>query len=255
MADISIVCCYNNEHMYKEILIQSLNRQSNRNFEIIGINNSTGKYSSCASALNYAIAHARGKYIIAVHQDFEFLSNESIDEIENFMNNASENDVYGVAGAIVDKNAGLFKKIICRNQKNITSFDEDYVSNIERYGKKVETLDECCVCFNRKLWEKHNFSEKLCFAWDLYAVELCLYAKNVLGASIRVIPIKAIHHSDGNLSTNFYKSLYKISNEYKNIINQIVTTCVVVKTKYPKFICMWLIFINILRLKIKAVKG
>ena len=55
MKDIAVVCCYNNEKMYRDVLENSLSKQKNIDYELIGIDNSYGKFPSASAALNYGI--------------------------------------------------------------------------------------------------------------------------------------------------------------------------------------------------------
>lgn len=254
MIEVSIVCCYNDEQIYKNVLIKSLEQQKNQNFEIVAVNNSAKKFKSCASALNYAVSMTHCEKIIAVHQDFEFTSIDDIDDILTYMNKLGEYDICGAAGAVIDNEASILQKLIGRNRRNITSFDSDYNFINNKSGVSVETLDECCICFKRKLWKEHHFSEELCFAWDLYAVEMCLYASVFWDGNIKVIPIKAIHHSAGNLTDNFYLTLHKILLFYKGKKNVIITTCVVAKTNHPTLTIKWLNLVNFVRKNIHKVK-
>lgn len=248
MINVSIVCCYNNREMYEKILVKSLNKQENCEYELIGINNINNEYKDCATALNYGISKACAPYIIAVHQDFEFIDKNTLSDIFKYLKNMGDFDILGAAGALLDENANIFHKIIGRNRKVIMSW-ENYIEN----PIIVESLDECCICFKRKLWEEHHFSEELCPAWDLYAVEFCLYARLYKQSKVYVIPMNVEHHSGGNLSTRFYKSLQNVAKYYTNKIDLIVTTCVVIRTKHSSMICKWLILVNQIRLVYKKI--
>ena len=65
---ISIVCVYNNEITYKNVILKSLKNQSAK-FEMIPLDNRNNKYKSAAEALNHGGMKTKGEYIMFVHQD------------------------------------------------------------------------------------------------------------------------------------------------------------------------------------------
>ncbi len=40
-----------------------------------------------------------------------------------------------------------------------------------------DTVDECCFGMTREVFDSLRFNEKICDGWYLYAVEMCLRAK------------------------------------------------------------------------------
>lgn len=246
---VSVVCCYNNKKMFEEVLVKSLKKQVDCEYELISVDNSDNKFNNCATALNWAIEKTTSSYIICIHQDFEFSNETVLKHIGNVFKKIGDYDVFGAAGAIYDANAGFLKSIALRKRKCIDSLGEKRIE-VEKLINglaKVETLDECCFCFKKALWEKHHFSEKLCPYWDLYGVEMCLYAQYFLHGSIFVIPMKAIHHSGGHLTKKFYLSLYNIMKYYNGKAQRIVTTCVSTKNSFPLIKYYWLCVINTMR--------
>lgn len=253
---VSIVCCYNNKQMYNEWLLSSLQRQQECEYELIGIDNSNKRFDNCAAALNYGVGCATSENIICIHQDFEFTNNHSLASICKIFQSIGEYDVFGAAGAVYDSKAGFSKSIALRKRKCISSLgnlsiDEKIIIN---FGVDVDTLDECCFCFKKSLWDQHNFSEELCPYWDLYGVEMCLYSHYFLNGRVFVVPMNAIHHSDGNLTKNFYISLYRIMKFYRNKVDRIVTTCVSTTTRFAKMKYYWLCTINYIRSVLKSKK-
>lgn len=246
---VSIVCCYNDENKYIEYLLMSLKKQVNCDYELIGIDNTQKKFKNCADALNWGVSQASFENIVCIHQDFEFIGNDSLAIICDQFKETGEYDVFGFAGAVYDSNANFVERLVCRNRICIDSFSLDNIREKEmrKVGTEVETLDECCFCFKKSLWKKHHFSEALCPYWDLYAVEMCLYSRCYLDGRVMVIPFSAIHHSYGYLTINFYKSLYSITIFYRKKINRIVTTCVSTGTEFPGLKYIWLCLINFVR--------
>ena len=56
---ISVICVWNNEKQFHDILVHSLNNQ-NCEYELISIDNRINAFSSCAIALNWVADHFSG---------------------------------------------------------------------------------------------------------------------------------------------------------------------------------------------------
>ena len=78
---ISIVCVYNNERLFADFLLDSLNRQT-VHYELIAIDNTENQFTSAAQALNCGGRKALGNYIMSVHQDIRLCSNEWLHDAE-----------------------------------------------------------------------------------------------------------------------------------------------------------------------------
>lgn len=244
MKNVSVVCCYNDKEMYDRVVVKMLKKQQEIEYELIGIDNTNGEYRSAASAINYAIKNSMGEVIVVIHQDFKFLYSDALKKLYNYSIAFRENDILGVAGAVLDINASILKKLIGRNRMIIAALDGEYT--MMRFPTQVDSLDECCFVFRRSYWEKYPLDELTCDKWDLYAVDMCLQAR-LLGGKSYVLPVDAVHYSGGKLSKNFYTVLKKLSNKYKGKISKIVTTCVVTSTRFSNFEYIKLIGVNRIR--------
>ncbi len=226
LPDLTVICCFNDRNKYEKLLLASLNIQTFKNFEIIAIDNEHNRFSSAAKALNYGVSVAKAPKVLIVHQDVKFNDEFQLQYLEKAIDKLGDHDIIGLAGALEDRNASLYKKFICRNKR--------VVSNLKPGNTRidVESLDECLIGFKKNAWDSHHFSEELCEHWDLYAVEFCIYNK-LEGGSCFVIPINASHLSPGRLGINFSKTLFKIMKHYKYKISRITSTCISVSTKHP----------------------
>ncbi len=251
---ISVICCYNDLKKYNEICKKSIEEQKGVSFELIAIDNTEGKYKSAAEALNYAMLLVKYEYIVCIHQDFGFNDQNALKSISEYLSNYNVYDVVGGAGAVLNTNSRMVRKIAGRN-RTIISYLKPSFNWKEKQVIEVESIDECFFAFNFKLWKEHNFDERICFAWDLYSVEMCLYARKK-GGRCYVIPIEGFHLSCGNITTDFYRSLYLIGKKYRNDFSYIVTTCVVFKTgSSDLWQIKWLLLVNsIRRIKSRLIK-
>lgn len=181
--------------MYSNILKKTLANQKNIDYELIGIDNSDNMFPSAASALNYGIGKSDSEYIIVVHQDFEFINEDALASFLQYSKQFNDNDILGVAGAILDDSAKILKRFIGRNRIIYSSLIDS--TNRVKGFKKVESLDECCFGFKRSFWEKHPFDEIACDKWDLYAVDMCLEAENNKNSLIS--PVKNVFELEKNI--------------------------------------------------------
>ena len=87
--------------------------------------------------------------MIFTHQDISFEKKSSLKEFGQFIK-AHPDIIIGAFGA---------------KQK---AYSEDYL---------CDTVDECCFGMTREVFDSLRFNEKICNGWHLYAVEMCLRAK------------------------------------------------------------------------------
>lgn len=244
---ISVICCFNDKKIYNEICKKAVENQKGISFEIIEIDNTKGKYKSAAEALNYAMSIVKNEYAVCVHQDFGFMDSNALKTIYDCLDGHSEYYIVGGAGAVYDAGSSLLSKIIGRNRSVIS-----YLKPPNKWDTnqiyEVESIDECFFAINKKLWNEHKFDEKICFAWDLYSVEMCLYVRKK-GGRCQVLPLEGIHLSYGNITTNYYKSLHMLAKQYRRDFKYIVTTCAVLRTGCSDFFQIkWLVLVNYLRI-------
>lgn len=192
---ISVICVWNNEEQYQNMLVSSLNKQ-NCEYEVISIDNRNNTFTSCAEALNWGADHSLGEILVFVHQDISFDTTSSLREFGQFIKNHS-NMIIGAFGA---------KK---------KAFSEDYL---------CDTVDECCFGMTRELFNTLRFNEEVCDGWHLYAVEMCLRAKEhtLFGGGIYNPGIT--HFSGGNVDLNNMKKFRQLLIKFREQ-GYIYTTC------------------------------
>lgn len=78
MKEVTIICCYNNLKQYKTFT-ESLAKQTTE-YELIGIDNTKSKYTSCSKAFNIHMMDIKTPYVIFCHQDIEFTDSNNISD-------------------------------------------------------------------------------------------------------------------------------------------------------------------------------
>jgi len=204
---MSIICVYNDKETLDNLLIKSLEKQSNQDFEIILLDNRENKFKSAAEALNNGADKAKGDYLVFIHQDVKLPSNwiASVKEIIGSLENIG---ALGVAGR-----TKYYEKILTKIEHNVPP---------EKFGwrefskpTKVETLDECLFIVPKNLFDKLKFDEKCCDGWHFYGADYCLTAAKE-GYGIYVVPLTLYHQSTGNIDDNFYNSLDKLLKKHES---------------------------------------
>lgn len=210
----TIVCCYNKKSVFDEML-HSLKAQS-ENVEIIEIDNSDGKFSSCSAAFNSVMNQIHTKYVIFSHQDIIYNTVDSLSHIIDYFEKIEPYDIVGVVGRKSSKERiGNIKQ--GKDKRQAVS---GKVEGIE----KCDTVDECFFGGYTECFIKYPFSEKLCNGWHMYAVERCL-ATLERGNNVYVVDADLTHLSGGKTDHAYNVTFYRISKRYKTTVKYLATTC------------------------------
>lgn len=213
----SIVCVYNSKASYSRDLLQSLQAQNTR-FALIALDNSDGRYTSAAQALNHGARQVPSdcNYIIFAHQDIQFSEPSWLENAERMLDGLPNLGVAGVAGNSPEANK-LFSNIT----HGIPPRDA---------GQRIEaptsamTVDECCAIVPREVFQHHQFDEAVCDDWHLYVVEYCLRIKTH-GLEVYVVPVEMQHVSLGSLNRAYFKALKKVLRVHGSRYPKIYTAC------------------------------
>lgn len=221
---ISIICCYNNENTYQNMLLQTLEKQTVE-YELIRIDNRKKRFKSAAEALNWGAKQSVGEILIFVHQDICFQDENSLKYIVSvFEKIARMGDIVGIAGAVRDARSELGARCVWGEQFALddttgtsNGFKEDFA--------EAESIDECMIIMQKSTWENHPFDEKICNCWHFYGVEACMNAL-VNHHKVYVINGNIKHGSKkGKCDSDFYKTRWRLAKKYKEKFPYIVSTC------------------------------
>jgi 2-polyprenyl-3-methyl-5-hydroxy-6-metoxy-1,4-benzoquinol methylase len=217
---ISIVCVYNNETTYKNVILKSLENQTVE-FELILVDNRDNKFKSAAEALNHGGMKTKGEYIMFVHQDVFLGYNDWLKNVETFLDSLPDLGAAGVAG--VSGEGRIWRDQFKYSVQFINKLNQEN-GNITN-PEEVQTLDECVLIVRHSIFEKIKFDEKMFDGWDCYGADYCLSIKKI-GLKSYVIPASCSHSTMRSHNKYwefrdllFYqKKLYKKHrNDYKNI--------------------------------------
>lgn len=220
MKELTMICCYNDSRLYDK-LIDNVNLQT-VSVEMIGIDNTKNRFSSCSKAYNYAISKVKTEYVVFLHQDIVFVEPNTLERILKYLYKISDFDILGLAGA---KNGSKYV---------LTNI---FVGDLNHYGgtlrvsglQECDTLDECIFGGKTECFRQYPFDEKICNNWHLYAVERSLAAKK-RGNKVYVCDVSLLHLSKGNVDINFDKTFLDLCRYYRDTFKEIHTPCAVSKT-------------------------
>lgn len=213
---ISIICVYNNKEQLETCLLSSLKRQ-NVDYELVLVDGSNGKFSSCAAALNYGVTKSHGEILVFSHQDIYLKTECALAKFVDFIEKTGNNTIVGAAGTI-EKN-----KYNIGNYTTGIKINNEIIKKIDK-PQRVSCIDECFFGMKRSTYEGHPFDEVLCDAWDLYAVDQCLYQRS-RGGQVYLFPCQIHHMSNGKISLKYMNVMVKMVDKYFKNFKYIWTTC------------------------------
>ena len=225
MNKITFVCCYNDKASY-DTLCRTIKEQSAAS-TIIGIDNTSQKFTSCSSALNSVIDSIDTEFVAFVHQDIEFIRSDTVEKMLSCAFAHNKNDLFGVAGALETQDRSL--KVIT----NVLHGKDSAPAGKSFSGiKECQTLDECLVWGYTSYFKENRFEEELCDDWHLYFAEQCLRTRTKDG-KVYVCDIEVIHRSNGTISKAYAKGFYRLCRKYRKDFKTIATCCVVSSPRWP----------------------
>ena len=182
----SIICIYNNRQKLDNYLIKSLTKQT-APFELITIDNTAKNFQSAAPLLNEAAKNARYDYLMFVHQDVAFGSNDWLRFAQRDIRHLRR---FGAAGVAGKSPKGLFASVFHGKPPHFVA---------EKRIKKpvpVQTLDGCLLIVPKEVFLKNGFDEKTCTGWHLYVADYCLDLSR-RDLNVYVLPHDIYHESTG----------------------------------------------------------
>lgn len=217
MNTVSLITVYNNHDLLNQ-MVASSKKQKRVIVDYVLIDNTSGRFSSAAKALNYGISKAKGEVLVFLHQDIEFLDDCALKDIFEFAVNHPKT-LFGAAGVkskISDTGEFFSSMYAGENKKQYkccTAPTECY------------TLDECLIACHRSCMSKLKFDESVCDGWHLYGADLCLQAGLIPELNVMVIPMDYVwHKSNGNADKSYMITQNRLAQKYKKNYKIINTT-------------------------------
>jgi len=205
---LSVSCIYNSPQEYLKMINSIIKKEKildlTKDIEFLGVYNpSNSKFVSIRDAINYIIRTSKSKNIVIVHQDVEFLSDNPLTSLLEYLS-IDNSGIIGTAG--VDKNNKATGFIINGNAIWGDPFFEPQIT---------DTVDELLFAFNKEKFKDFNFLKIK--GWHGYSIEMCAYAKKI-GLNNYSIPI-TVHHKSFGMNRRFLAyTLKMIEKNYKDVM-------------------------------------
>lgn len=234
MEKIAIVCCYNDKKVLDEMLINSLNKQTNVEIELVLYNN---QFKSAAEAYNNAIKNTSAEYLAFIHQDMALLQDDFLfNTIESIKLN--KDAIYGLCGSRRENNQNVVYSNVFHGIQNTNMGVE--VDTIF----PVDGLDEVFIAFHRQVTEQILFDEEQFDGWHAYAEDLSIQAK-LKNLGVFVLPYNSQHKCGfefrkylleyRNLPQVYFKYLKRLRRKYGKQVEWITCPCFCVRNKFFPF--------------------
>ena len=212
----SIVCIFNKPDLLKKDLLDSLERQTFREFEVVTLDTKAEGFDRASASLNAACARAKGRYLVVAHQDMIFTQPDTLERLAAECEPAFEQDGYGLLGS-----AGAYAGGGGFNGMEET---DGPVPGIV----PCMTVDECILVLPRRLKEQFQFSD-LGKTWHAYGADICMQLGQA-GYKIGVFRAPVWHDwgtpETGSQTTdlNYFMTMGKLTWKYRGVVPAIATT-------------------------------
>lgn len=221
---VTIICIYNNEAQYHSFLVSSCELQKSE-YQLIGIDNTFGKFKSAAGAYNSVLKDIMGDTVVFCHQDIAFSDEMFLHNIENELTKHPDT-VVGLAG-ITD--GGIVRSNL-RYRKTNKFITDSQLTECE----PVEAVDECFFGMKKETLNRlEKFNENLVPGWHLYAAEMCLRWKLAKG-EVYALPEKAYHKECSGtgleVDKNFIDTIEQLAKTYRKQTKKIYSSCYICPT-------------------------
>lgn len=209
---ISIIICSRNNNLERN-LIENVERTiGGVEFEIICIDNSTNKYSMC-SAYNEGIRRSKYEFLCFMHEDVTFLS-ENWGALAISKLNDKSTWLLGILGTKYFNGTSTYwwPSPYCVGHNWNGGLHRVFNNSLKE--ENVVVTDGLWLFTRKDIFKDVKWDEETYKGFDFYDMDLCMQIL-LNGGQIKIIPdIHIDHHSDGNYSSNFYKTCLLFHNKW-----------------------------------------
>lgn len=159
--------------------------------------------------------YSREAWFVFCHEDWQIL-----EEPEKKLQGLDKNCLYGCIGVRYEESTpnDLIHPVGRIVQCDKTGKNRIVVGRqVCIGGEFADTVDCQCLIVHSSLIQRHKlrFDENLTF--DFYVEEFCINASERYDVKLKVIPLKCVHYSGGNITERFYNSVKYVQEKYKTI--------------------------------------
>ncbi len=235
MDKVAVICCYNRQDIMDTMLDKSLKNQAGVEVERLYYQNSSDAACKC---FNKAIKSTDAEYLVFVHQDIEFLTDDFLLKTVGYIKN-EKRAIYGLCGARASDNKTLVVSNCIHGlwNKKIGDIHNDKL-------EKVFGLDEIFAACHRDVFNEIQFDEENFDGWHVYLADLCVQA-NLKDIPVYVMPLESQHKNSLEMPKymmiyniypdDYFQYLKMLYKKYKGKVPFICCPCVSFSTTPFKF--------------------
>jgi len=223
---ISIIICSRDTKVFK-LVSESIQETIGVEYEIIGIDNSNGKYSIC-QAYNIGAERSNFDFLCFMHEDLTFKTNEWGKIVLEYFNDVSIG-LIGVAGSKFKSKSnspwwgviGLFPEY--HNLRYIQSYESkaksEYCSlnpNNEVIADVV-TLDGFWLFTRKSIWRNNKFDEHILKGFHFYDLDFSLQVKQKFRVCV-IYDLLIEHKSAGSVNKSWAENSIVFHEKWKDYL-------------------------------------
>lgn len=216
---ISIIICTQNIEL-PPTLVDNIKKTIGVTYEIIAIDNSSGKYS-IFEAYNKGISQSKYPHLCLVHEDVLFCTQNWGQRVNAYLENP-ETGLIGIAGSehanrvpFTWNHSGIYYQWIYNNGKEKRLMKRP--QNIKNIKNSVVFLDGVFLCMRKEITKKIHFDENL-KGFHGYNLDISLQSHNAGFTNYMVSDIMIEHLSSGNKNRRYYKNLITVYRKWESIL-------------------------------------
>jgi GT2 family glycosyltransferase len=229
-ATFTVVCVYNRPEVLGRVLMASVEKQTVR-ADVRLVDNTGGRYSSAAEALNAGAEGASGKYLVFVHQDVDLERADFLERAGAMLDAIPDLGIAGMVGMSdgEPRREGRWRnRVLLGEGAGAPELGGPPLSE----PAPVQTLDELLLIIPTAVFSELKFDPEACPHWDLYGVDYCLSARR-RGLGAYALPLLVRHVSSGVLGSRYYASLGRVLRKHRGGVKRVYTTVEDWSTRSP----------------------
>lgn len=203
---ISIIICSRNSSL-PNALCQNIEQTIGETYETVCVD-STARGLSIFEAYNQGVQQAKGEYLVFMHDDIVFRTQNWGRIISQSLEDKKTGIVGVLGGHIIDEtsyswtSSGYYSgQVIQVKNGQQTLFNH----NESGFGNEVVALDGMFLAARKELFDRQmlNWDSKTYKGFHFYDLDICMQAVTQ-GYKVQVVPILLEHHSMGAFNQMFY---------------------------------------------------
>lgn len=225
---ISIIICSANATDLN-LVSQNINQTVGIPYEIISIDNSSGKMGIC-EVYNAGARQAKYDTLCFMHEDIEMKTLNWGSKIVSLLSENPKIGLIGVAGGgyksvtpsgwynyDMEKNGGSYSNVLQGYKREGLPETHDYNNPKNESFSKVACLDGCWLSTRKEVWNEFPFDENLLNRFHGYDLDISLSIGQKYDAVV-TFEVLLRHFSEGNYDKSWFEEMLKIHEKWSYVL-------------------------------------